>query len=348
MKRAIAALLIIMLFPNIFSACAPLHVKQPRPTTAEEGNPDAQSDSQADSTVPAPYNLTHHDIINWLNAYADENNLDHVSNVEEFQNEDPSVMAYSFTFMDEEIVITVHETNGVVTSILSAVFPFSMPDVSTREEGIQLGIELATLPVLSCDPNFDAQSGLTWHMEQITQETDSSLGSCKYTRDNWEYSLTVDDISVMIHATKQDNITPTTPTQGSDLAQMLDLSKGWKVDFVCEETEGTFHYAFLKDGSCYLLMSDGFSPWGGGKGTYRINGNSLELSISMDGCRFDYSYDFDPQTGTLTHTSGTPVFAGLAATGDKYKLEEDDANTASKIKEMAQGFIDSYADDGDI
>lgn len=142
--------------------------------------------------------------------------------------------------------------------------------------------------------------------------------------------------------------TQSSSAQNTNSAQLLDISKGWKIDFVCEETEGTFHYAFEEDGTCYLVISDGLSPWGGGEGTYSVFGTCIIFSISMEGCRFEYSYAFDQQTNTLTHISGTPIFSGLAATGDKYKLEEDDANSASKIKRMALDFIESYDDEGDI
>ena len=128
----------------------------------------------------------------------------------------------------------------------------------------------------------------------------------------------------------------------TNLTQVLDCNKVWKVDFIADGMFGTFHYVFGTDGSCYVVLSDGLSPWGGGIGTYTLTENTLKFSVSIDGGGFEYSYDYNPETNKLTHISGTPVFAGLAKTGDEYLLEEDLSNDVEKIKRMAQSYHDNY------
>lgn len=191
--------------------------------------------------------------------------------------------------------------------------------------------------------NFETKiKGITYEIMQTTNDKTSAIyiKVDEYLQLPEQEANNTNTSSNSSNASANSNATDT-------LSEALDFSKVWKIDFTAEDVSGTFHYVFSEDGTCYVVLSDGNWPWGGGTGTYRINGNAIDIQLSMDGCLFVYSYEFDPQTYTLTHTSGMPVFSGLAATGDKYLLEEDDANEVDKIKEMAQGFADNVVvDDG--
>lgn len=127
----------------------------------------------------------------------------------------------------------------------------------------------------------------------------------------------------------------------------LDTSKVWKMGFELYDASYSFHYLFEEDGSFYLVLSEEFYPWDGGKGIYNIRGNVITLSIFINGDSCVYSYEFDPQTNQLTYVSGTPILEELAETDDVYLLEEDDALDADKIKQLAQSFINVTAEQAD-
>lgn len=135
-------------------------------------------------------------------------------------------------------------------------------------------------------------------------------------------------------------------TDNNALFGVLDLLTVWNVRWNDKHYEHIFHYAFLEDGTCYVVVSSGSWTWGGGSGTYQVRGNTIEFDIVVDGCRFIYGFDYDPAANQLTHTHGTPIIAESAAANVTYLIEEDSSNDVAKIIDIAQSFVDNNVDLG--
>lgn len=118
----------------------------------------------------------------------------------------------------------------------------------------------------------------------------------------------------------------------------LDFSKVWETEWT--EAGSTFSalYAFEENGTCYMVMSWVVEALGGGKGTYTINGNSITISLVLDGSySVSYTYTFDSENRTFTQTSETGL-TDSHKQGDSFQLKENSYNTIDRIKSLAQSF----------
>lgn len=358
MKKTITIILIITMLSGLFSACSQQNNAHSSPTVTEENIPTTESVAETNaSTEPTTHDLTLYDVIDWLNAYADQNNLNHVTDLETKQAEEPGVINYSFSFLDGQIHINVQETNGIANSILAYAFPFSLPNVSNQVEAVQICTGLVTLPVLPCYSKFNPQSGITWHADQIdatVQKNDDSSITSEYTGDDWKYSFLVNNITVMMTAIKQngnshnstnnnssshsDSSGSSTSTKSRALEQLLDGNKSWIGEWEYDGWEYNIHFVFTEDGACYFALTSETELFGAGIGTYAVKDeNKLSVKIMMVGKEKTATYNFNPEDFSLTVTSKEGL---VAEKGDVFCLREDPDNDVAQVQQWGELLAD--------
>lgn len=112
----------------------------------------------------------------------------------------------------------------------------------------------------------------------------------------------------------------------------LDFSKAWRI--VCEYDDTVYidHYVLMEDGTCYVVYADELEPTAGGKGTYKIEEDSISFDILVNWEQRKYKYTFDHNLGAFrSYDAGLPNSV-------EYHLEADD-NSVEKITELAKALM---------
>lgn len=188
MKKIISVLLVIFLFTSSFSACSQQENNATTHPTVEEPVPSTVLSPEPNlNTTPTAGKLTHIDIVNFINTFANRHNSGHASNITT-KTGDNGETTYSFSYLDKLVSVEIKEKNGSIYQIGAYAIPSSMTGSTSINEAIIYCIKLIALAVLPCEPDFvdDPDSAVTWHSQQFatTSETTEDAITSEYTKAN--------------------------------------------------------------------------------------------------------------------------------------------------------------------
>lgn len=136
------------------------------------------------------------------------------------------------------------------------------------------------------------------------------------------------------------------PLQSGTLEQLLDGSKSWVGLWEYEGWEYRVHYVFEEDGNCYFALSSETELYSAGVGTYTVkDGNTLSLTVKMNGEKKSVAYAFNPEEFSLTVTSKEGL---VAQKGEVFYLQENTDNDAEQVIGWGEMFKNGLSEDNEL
>ncbi len=163
-----------------------------------------------------------------------------------------------------------------------------------------------------------------WNLYRVV---DDHLIRIQFSRDysqNWDLdfflSLFTSYDGTMKYEKEASSAMPETTQNG--VFNVLSFSDVWTAKYFYKGYFYSIYLVFQEDGTCYYGLGDATQLWAAGKGTYSTSGYSIRISITSNSKNYNGSYDFSPDSNTLTQTSFSGI-TGDTAKGTEFKLEAE-------------------------
>jgi len=201
---------------------------------------------------------------------------------------------------------------------------------------------------LSMDDNFST-SVYKWNEDKTRNDPAITYanGEWEYiTQEKFDYYNDMPDKSdnTFIQTAEIIELDKNTLRQPDLVEQHLNYTDAWGFFAPLGENEMYFISMVLGEtGGMDCILSFAFDeqpvdPIGYYKGSYSVYGDTFSFKLDYDG--EEYSYQFDPETYTLTQISENGVF-NTHKVGDTFTLVKDKWNDAEKIKQLVEdNFVD--------